>query len=482
MMPNSEHNLTLGKTLSALVNSYKGFDVRAIIVKPKDKTSWICVFIKVRFTREDSNELQQKYNETEARVGIQDEECLKVKLGYYAIDKSHEFLQQLASGYINLADIECRIEDNSDQIQSNEVMNIYGGGYINSPEYSEYLHKMIVASRSDGFVTPHLENIVGKENVDAWKISELPDINNLQNVHANNIMIFFPIYSKKLELKNHDLGNILSKYEIDSSFASQCIVKLTIDGSQNERVNHGASPKLYRQIIHVKNHIINNMGSVSIVNIPMPGNYKISYKDFISLTILHTVIGWVCKDETFGAITILNPPYLIDPLIESFRQFVAFTRLYEYLHSNDDSKQVTGTSWLFAMMGLNPIQLGIVDKEQDEKIKASGVGYSCDIMLSNKTNIIAIDCTTSVPKIEKLTKIHNTAKYIKDKIDHDFNVISVVVSSEDCSNELKIIEQNSNVTIIDKKDIDKMYDQISNGLRTDAMLFFNDLTGLISVS
>jgi hypothetical protein len=56
------------------------------------------------------------------------------------------------------------------------------------------------------------------------------------------------------------------------------------------------------------------------------------------------------------------------------------------------------------------------------------------ILLSYATRILVLDCTSSIPLGNKITKICNTAKYIQENIKkeshHDIDIIPVIVSSE----------------------------------------------------
>jgi hypothetical protein len=84
--------------------------------------------------------------------------------------------------------------------------------------------------------------------------------------------------------------------------------------------------------------------------------------------------------------------------------------------------------------------------------------------------------TISVPKIDKITKIHNTVEDIKQKTNCNFNIVPVIVSSEDCSVLLKHTAKDSHVILIDKNDIENLYNLLLNELRTEATQQLMDLT------
>jgi hypothetical protein len=149
--------------MSEIGNTYKGLDICAILVKQKDKpdNDWICAFLKIRFTKEDKNEILDIYHKRQKHVGIQDYEYLVVKLFYYEMDMAQDFLQDITKGHIEIEGIRCIIEGNYIQIQTNEAINVSGKS-AHSQRYSKELHKMISSTMNEFFVVPYIESMVGR--------------------------------------------------------------------------------------------------------------------------------------------------------------------------------------------------------------------------------------------------------------------------------------------------------------------------------
>ena len=82
---------------------------------------------------------------------------------------------------------------------------------------------------------------------------------------------------------------------------------------------------------------------------------------------------------------------------------------------NVEKKHVAGVSWLFSLIGFTviPLALGNFDNRKDEKIPQTQPEYSSDILLSDGVRIFVLDCTSSLPPRDKITRIRNTAGYIK---------------------------------------------------------------------
>ena len=150
--------------------------------------------------------------------------------------------------------------------------------------------------------------------------------------------------------------------------------------------------------------------------ISIPEGLQLSPHDYISIRLLHRVIGEIRYADRFYASEILNRPYYRDPFTESFKPFTAGEKFQDYLLRpiSNERKQVAGVSWLLAMTGFTVVPLNIVSPD-DEKIKTIQPNPSCDILAcanGNSQVLLAIDCTTSVPDREKINKILNTTDFL----------------------------------------------------------------------
>jgi hypothetical protein len=198
----------------------------------------------------------------------------------------------------------------------------------------------------------------------------------------------------------------------------------------------------------------------------------LKYDDHISIT----------KEDCIAS-AILAKPYAKDPLIDAFRLFDAKRSLIEYLlePGNVEKKHVAGVSWLFSLIGFTviPLALGNFDNRKDEKIPQTQPEYSSDILLSDGVRIFVLDCTSSLPPRDKITRIRNTAGYIKKEIKkeshNNVEVIPVIISSQDCSGSKQEDAKSSHVALIDKNHIKDLHGLLLDGLKAEAMKLFDDI-------
>ena len=226
----TQDELTLSTVLSEIGSSYKGVDVRAVLVRPTSTLAeWICAFLMLRFTNERMEEVKQAFEEIEGRIGIQNEDNLKVRQFYYDMKGASEIVNCISKGHVGLQDCLAVIRGNYAQIKTGHAIN--HNGFADS----QYLYKMIYSSKNHDFIVPFLENSVGKRNVNLQKISELLGINNLQDVQANNVLVLFPLYVNRLELNDNDRGRKLCTYEVDRYLGEKCEIRLTVSTKEGKR-------------------------------------------------------------------------------------------------------------------------------------------------------------------------------------------------------------------------------------------------------
>ncbi|MDP9290305.1 MAG: hypothetical protein M3P08_19205, partial [Thermoproteota archaeon] len=57
--------MTIDQILPILRSTYRSIDIRAILLKPKEKPDsdqWVCVFLKIRLTKETQLELEETHS------------------------------------------------------------------------------------------------------------------------------------------------------------------------------------------------------------------------------------------------------------------------------------------------------------------------------------------------------------------------------------------------------------------------------------
>lgn len=475
-MTDTRNGLTIERLLAELNKSYKGIDLRVVLAKARetsDNEEWVSVFLKMLFTNKKQDEIKRQHKDVVARVGDQDDENLKVKLVYHGIKEALNLINCISRGHIPISSYLATIQGGYREIKTKKAVN---NGFTNT----QNICKMICSGMNpgSGSVVPFLESMVGKQNIDLEKISELLDIRNLQSAIENNIVILFPLFSKKIELQDTDKGRILRKYEIDRNLVKVCKARVTI--------SVGDVGKKYR--LPLNKHIDQVRNNMAYVSIPIPKGIELSPHDYINIEIWHRDFGDIQYKDDFSASEVMQRQYYKDPLMESFKLFTASDLLKEYLlrSGTDEKKQMAVVSWLLAIVGFQVVVLGMADKK-GESIKNAQPNRSCDILAGSDGNIealLTIDCTSNVPDEVKIKKISNTATSIgqemKTKLPMNVNVpaIPVLISFVDCS-VLKSKAAEYQVRLIDRSDLDNLYDLvIEKGLRNDAAQMLDSILGI----
>ena len=126
-------------------------------------------------------------------------------------------------------------------------------------------------------------------------------------------------------------------------------------------------------------------------------------------------------------------------------------------------KQVAACCWLLALIGFRSLNLGAVENF-DETFYINGRERSADIIAYDpEVNILLIvDCTITQPRKDKINKIKNTSDYISQKL-KDVLAFPVIF----CSDTI-IYRDESEVSILDKSNVEKLVETVLKGRRFDA--------------
>jgi hypothetical protein len=82
-----------------------------------------------------------------------------------------------------------------------------------------------------------------------------------------------------------------------------------------------------------------------------------------------------------------------------------------YINSDDERKQITGTTWLLSVLGFVCMNLGIINSDDEKLIEEnSQIGAADARAFQNEIGVLVIDFTTNCPKDPKVDKIRNSAK------------------------------------------------------------------------
>lgn len=235
---------------------------------------------------------------------------------------------------------------------------------------------------------------------------------------------------------------------------------------------HEYRTKSYRIVL---NEHIGSLNHCTTFSIPVPPDLELTCNSTINIELWHSEMGKIRYDDFFSGSEIMKFPYSVDLLTEALKLFTAHDTFVDYLlNPGDDKKQVTGVSWLLGSMGFRTNDLGRITNKH-ETVKGSNHQVSCDFLVSHGSDmVLAMDCTITVPRHDKVIKTYNTATALADaleeKLKTDVQIIPAIISSANCGG---LDTTKDRVILLDRNELFYLLDCITEGLQDDAMVFLN---------
>ena|GEM_PF-1618767 len=456
--------MTIDQILPILRSTYRSIDIRAILLKPKEKPDsdqWVCVFLKIRLTKETQLELE----ETHSTVGSLERKYCKVILASKNIQELDALVNEIKNGHITLQGTLSNISG-TDWRQILTKTIVRSEMYTTSEERGGYLHGILFISMYGGSIYSVISSLGLSENDFGMKFDLISSRLDARDVftNSNNIVIIFPIYCRQRIPSQNEIGKILAKYEIHELLIPKCnatIVRSTDLSNMDHKQLKFADCKTQK--------------SDEMIEVLLPMVFpSISPDDWIDIEIRHDILG-VIGESKIDTNHVLQPPYGIDPLLDGFHLFKAKERLTEYINSKKEKPQVLSTSWLLALLGFRSIYLGEWSKDDENIYEHQIQIHSADIFSydSETKTFLAVDCTTTVPDTNKISKIRNTADYLTEKTRH--TIIPVIFSSDNCPSILRQQAEANDVFIIGGNDSGLLCDSLLKGHSVGAKGLFHNL-------
>jgi len=452
--------------IPTLQGQYKNIDIRAIFVKNKDNSRWYCAFLKVYFTRDNKATIENIHQEKQSLISIKDHN-LKFVSECVDITEAMKVLKEINSMKITINGATATLHPYSQNLFDSSTKPIINDmaldSYMIGSDLKEYHHLFIpidsnetptalLASR--GFSS---KNYVYR-NLDAESQSFLEAI-NLNSSNRNGIIIF-PIYWKKLELDSKEQITYITKFELHSSLLAHCKLSIyslkndtvigRIDSSNVEQKQDGDMTTFYvsQQEINIQ-HDSNLRIEIDLFDIEVHLNYELLYDDIVSPD----------KIQTYPV------PFIFKLLTN------ANNNLPLYVNSDEERKQVTGTTWLLSLLGFMHLNFGFIDRDDERIFNGMAVIGSVDtIAFDEDIGIMVIDFTNSPPKPIKIDKIRNSAKHIREKL--SIYTTPVIICNKVC---VDTKSSTSDVIIIDRNDTDKLVQLILNHKIEQARQSFHNM-------
>jgi hypothetical protein len=204
-----------------------------------------------------------------------------------------DFMHQLRGGYIFIKGIKSKPNGNLREQFSN-VLATKGARYSTNEGMSGYPHYLIIFTQRDPSIATYLERDLGITNINYDRLAALLDTHNLNDGNANNVVIIFPLYCKKVKFCDRT-SRLIANYDIHKSLIKHSKANLI-------RSN---PPKQFNSISVGKHIEVTD----EISTIAIPRKFEIFPDDDIKIEILHTKFGKIAEDD-INPHDILGPPYV----------------------------------------------------------------------------------------------------------------------------------------------------------------------------
>jgi hypothetical protein len=104
---NKINELSFEDTVVSLRDTYRTLDIRALLIK--EATEWICIFLVVRNTVDNTNQIISNYKNKNNQVKIPNLDNLKIILESRQIDKIDSLINDIKNGFFTFGQIKAKL-------------------------------------------------------------------------------------------------------------------------------------------------------------------------------------------------------------------------------------------------------------------------------------------------------------------------------------------------------------------------------------
>jgi hypothetical protein len=185
------HELSFEDAVASLRDTYKALDIRALLIK--EATEWICIFLVITNTADNTNELISKYKNKNNRVKIPNLDNLKVILESRQIDQIDSLINDIKNGFFSFGQIKAKLVNNNCKDLEKGIVKVEN-------TYSNNGYSTVALLYPNNKNKSPLEVLTDHRiNAKNFGLSQLIDIRIWFDVDLSNTIDFiwiFPIYSK----------------------------------------------------------------------------------------------------------------------------------------------------------------------------------------------------------------------------------------------------------------------------------------------
>jgi hypothetical protein len=447
----------LNDIIPILGDSYNGIDIRAVLARSTRDDRWYYVLLKIRLTTDSPIKIQGLYDKKKNELGSIDRDDFRVVFHCKNIQQLDAFLNEIQNGPIRLGTITASPMGKEFQ-NIFENLQVYKNGIYSTEHEREGFNNLMAfisgRERPEALVR-QLGVRIKDYNMKFNEISSWLDTEPMALGHSNYIIIVLPLYCKLLGGPfSSEARKFLAKYSVHRSMQRHCAA--IVKRNYTELIK-----RLEFKDLELLQNSSDNHDEMDTLAIPMIE--AISAGTFVQIEIRHDNLGEICTDRM--TVPVISQRKVDDdryPLYRVLKFLEAWEKIPNYLLSNDPKTQVSATTWLLTLLGFNCINLGAIDRE-DENIKKQGKArlHSIDIISYNPSNklFLACDCTINPPPLDKIDKIRNAASLVSQE---NRCLVPVIFCNKDCSTSYQHAK-NTGVYIVDINGITRLSSLILSG-------------------
>lgn len=292
-------DLNVKQIISLVGNQYKRVDIRAILARPKEETesAWTCVFLKVRMTNENQDELENSQHNS-SRLGHINTPFFAIKFMNHGIDELDSILKDIASGYVSFGDTTAKLPSTrSKDILSNT--SSVSDMYTIDDEKAGNIH-LLIFTTMELSIAGQIQKLGLTQDHIGIKVSELHTWLNttvLDDGQINNVVLLLPIYCRQVKLTKNERNDALTNYEIHSALLDKCSAKLK-DGKKGDIL------KIFQH--NNFEHVQKTHNDMLLISLP-PVDKSILMERPLRVQIWHDDLGLIREDNVDASYLVETP-------------------------------------------------------------------------------------------------------------------------------------------------------------------------------
>lgn len=441
--------------INELIESYNNIDIRGVGFFAKNENKWYCSFLRILFTKEKADLINEEYSTIMKNSDIPNDEIITIFYECKSINSVDILLEQIKNKRIILKEREYIIitDKSADILNPDLCISKDGSQFYKTKIDSTYDYRIFTINFIDGDA---FNFIFEKYNINLKEhgiedFNEFPYYLGINRMDYNdNIVLIFPLYFQpKQPILNNSM--IIDCISINKNLKNKLRTKVTSNINYNTFVKN-VKPEYEDTDEEFIKGCIRSSEEISESD---TFNIKISLGKLENIK-EYNVNGF----EIIRQLSLLKPKTQVNKsLLTSFKKYTAFEFFRQNFHVKDDSIFVGLISQLLSLFNFAAINLGYFEKDGEQPIDKNNIN-SADILAyyEPEEKFFVVDCTVSIPSIQKINKIYSTSQFLTKTSNNSF--LPIIFSQEEVR--IRNDATKAGVIIFDKLDIELLLNLIDS--------------------